>query len=1482
MKRTALQWIMVAVLLVLGQAVQAQSAYDWIETHRKWMSEHYPKGEELSKEALLKEAAFAVLDGLREPEAKALLRVAEKWVPQLGAYLNWLESGQVDEKYAILLGTLKGVADAAEEQLGREHVVTGWCRYLYLSQLVNMEDVVKPTDELIGMLQQAVKQKPDRETKALLCIVKLSQFTNRMRNNLVDDPRDYEDVLRTEQEALALYPADDKTVDHTRAFLYFTLAQVKSSMSQVDELKLAQERVGGIENTPYKSLANGTISNVGFYFEKAVLLYRQLYSEGHPELVMIRRCQLNFEINSQLLNEELEEACRTAKLYADTYYSAESSESLLARLDWWMARWKSGMKNHDAIFCSQMVEGFKRYLGEDNSYYLNMLTNVVLIAVYDYPFGADRLLDEWDQTMERIYSGQPLKKAYMLYWLYSSVRDRQPEKAKARLEEAYALYREYYDGSLLSMIFGRLIVWESYTVIGDMNLTQEIQAYVCEAARACFGKESPVSLNEELFQLIVCQNEVEKEEQVRAAYPQLIERMRKQGADYQVAMANYAEFLFGIRDYRLAEEQYALLVENATEEDPCAQRANFLLRLAYIRELMNKDSRDCDRLFEEGKKLLVRGKEEPDVWMENYQTAAQYLIERGRYQEAVTILDEGIDLCLERNGDNIYDMQYLGMFTLKIQLMYSGLNEMVEAKQLMVEQMEKMFRNKDVPGSLPLLDYLWGCYYLVKGENAYNMVQRNEFLMPLLQVSQMLYAQNGQDPLFMMNYVTPLLIEFLDIATQSMVWTKNMDVDALHENDRAVYEKQMKYLKGMFPNVKEIFGQLEQIFREQDKNFSKNVTYRNLVRSQILYYQHMEYNEAERDRCLLAYRELVEQQETDDWDAWFDLGDLYWGMDKKQEAVPFYEKAYEQLTSSPRVTVNDKLKGIVRLCNTYVEERKWKEMVAPARAFYANVKEMMDGNFQLMTESEQNNFMDTYRDPAMWLTCLLEQMPEELAAEVYDAVLYRTGMQLRSQRQTRMAILASKDTALIRLVEQMNRLQLERKNFKVDYGVLGLAFNEQMQSIGKLTYEIDALERQLIERSEPYRRRYATEASWHQIREKLKNDEAAIEFVFSREYIMALVLKKNSRKPIPVRLGKNEELMKGLQALDAKTSARMAVKLYNERALDLYALLWAPLEPYLKGVRTVYYATPGILNNLSFAAFATPDGGYLIDKYDLCPLTTTAMLLRPQSDERPQSALLMGNIFYSEKQRLLAGTTNAEQVRGTVDDFGIDDFEERGVSKDHFKYLPFTNREVEDITAELGRNNWNMEDITVKKGMEASEQALKELAATGPAVIHLATHGFFVANRKQALDIPFFQNREPDYAMYRAGVALANAETAWCGKGTDTGENDGILTADEVSRLNLQHTQLVVLSACETALGNYSYEGVFGLPRGFKQAGVRSLLVSLWSVNDHSTSLLMSAFYRYWLEGLSKREALRKATDEVRKVYPQPFYWAPFVLLDAN
>ena len=136
--------------------------------------------------------------------------------------------------------------------------------------------------------------------------------------------------------------------------------------------------------------------------------------------------------------------------------------------------------------------------------------------------------------------------------------------------------------------------------------------------------------------------------------------------------------------------------------------------------------------------------------------------------------------------------------------------------------------------------------------------------------------------------------------------------------------------------------------------------------------------------------------------------------------------------------------------------------------------------------------------------------------------------------------------------------------------------------------------------------------------------------------------------------------------------------------------------------------------------------------------------------------------------------------------------------------------------------------------------------------------------------------------MQRAGIALAGAEDTWTGVQQPEEANDGILTANEVAQMDLNGTQLVTLSACETALGDYSFEGVFGLPRGFKQAGVKSLLVSLWSVNDKSTSLLMSSFYRYWMQGETKQQAFKHAVNDVRKDYPEPFYRAPFVLLDAT
>jgi CHAT domain-containing protein len=110
---------------------------------------------------------------------------------------------------------------------------------------------------------------------------------------------------------------------------------------------------------------------------------------------------------------------------------------------------------------------------------------------------------------------------------------------------------------------------------------------------------------------------------------------------------------------------------------------------------------------------------------------------------------------------------------------------------------------------------------------------------------------------------------------------------------------------------------------------------------------------------------------------------------------------------------------------------------------------------------------------------------------------------------------------------------------------------------------------------------------------------------------------------------------------------------------------------------------------------------------------------------------------------------------------------------------------------------------------------------------------------------------------------------------------DGILTAKEVSLLDLRETDLVVLSACETGKGEVTGDGVFGLQRAFKMAGVQTIIMSLWPVNDQATQLLMTEFYNNWIgKHQSKREAFRNAQNTVRTQYEEPEYWAGFIMLD--
>jgi CHAT domain-containing protein len=212
--------------------------------------------------------------------------------------------------------------------------------------------------------------------------------------------------------------------------------------------------------------------------------------------------------------------------------------------------------------------------------------------------------------------------------------------------------------------------------------------------------------------------------------------------------------------------------------------------------------------------------------------------------------------------------------------------------------------------------------------------------------------------------------------------------------------------------------------------------------------------------------------------------------------------------------------------------------------------------------------------------------------------------------------------------------------------------------------------------------------------------------------------------------------------------------------------------------------------------------------------------------------------------------------------------------------LPGTLAEVDNISALLSRRG-----VAHTKYLEvgATEEGIKSLR--NPSILHIATHGYFLKDippsaedeiqrvfgmRKQAIGNP----------LMRSGLLLAYCEPTI--KNMDNGrDEDGMLTAQEVLLLRYDSTDLVVLSACETGLGEISNgEGVYGLQRSFMQAGARSLLMSLWTVSDEATQLLMQSFYEGMFErGLSKRTAFKEAQTKLRARFPEPYYWGAFVMI---
>ena len=556
--------------------------------------------------------------------------------------------------------------------------------------------------------------------------------------------------------------------------------------------------------------------------------------------------------------------------------------------------------------------------------------------------------------------------------------------------------------------------------------------------------------------------------------------------------------------------------------------------------------------------------------------------------------------------------------------------------------------------------------------------------------------------------------------------------------------------------------------------------------------------------------------------------------------------------------------------------------------------DLIKQNFSFMSEGQRGSYIKTilvFFEASYSLS--MKHSIEAVNGLNYTNTLFTKGLLLRTTNAVREAIYSSGNTSLIGQFEQLLALrqQISQLQQKED---------ADKKTLSALEEQADALDKALTLASSAFRDLKADMAvQWQDVKNSLQQGEAAIEFVSFQVYdkkwtdkiqYAAFVLKPDSKAPVWVPLCDEGDLREILNKANGKSSSEQARILYNANGLRLFDALWEPIEKELTGVKTVYYSPSGLLHKVAFNALPVDDSfeRRLADKYNLNLVSSTREVTRlPRSKiETTQitSAVLYGGLDYNadeKKMRTAASPYRKGDTKSIIASAPSAEVTRSGGGA--WVPLPATRKEVQNIQGYLKKKKI---PNTLYQDSLGNEESFKQLSGKKTGLIHLATHGFFSPDAKRRHDDTEQQQRGgvlkvADNPLLRSGLLLSGGNHAWTNNPVE-GVDTGILTADKIAGMNLVGTKLVVMSACQTGLGDINNgEGVFGLQRAFKLAGVETLIMSLWEVDDKATALLMSTFYNEWLfSGKSRQEAFKTAQKKVRAKYPLPYYWAAFVMMD--
>lgn len=410
---------------------------------------------------------------------------------------------------------------------------------------------------------------------------------------------------------------------------------------------------------------------------------------------------------------------------------------------------------------------------------------------------------------------------------------------------------------------------------------------------------------------------------------------------------------------------------------------------------------------------------------------------------------------------------------------------------------------------------------------------------------------------------------------------------------------------------------------------------------------------------------------------------------------------------------------------------------------------------------------------------------------------------------------------------------------------------------------------------------------WTDVLNRLGDNDVAIEFVecnslMSEPCYVAMILRKGWNTPRIIKLCNKDELF-DIAKIDPSSRIYRNSEDGKQRLDDIYykkgySLIWSKISDYLHDSDRIYFAPDGLLHQINIEIFQDNIGMRVSDKYVVHRLSSTRELCIDKMQTSEKSIILYGGLDYDMNVQSMI--SQSRQYKTTRDRGILCEFANGSTSPDSWSNLPGTKIEVERISELCKQYNISADIYTSKDG---NEESFKALSGKNVPIIHIATHGLFVDDNSTD-HAHFLGGYRSDNSFGSSALIFSGANNVWSGKAVPDGVEDGVLLAEEIATMNLTETELVVLSACETGLGKITSEGVFGLQRAFKKAGVQTIIMSLWKVDDAATSMFMQSFYKHWLAGASKHDAFALAQETVRS-YPEkdwesPYFWAGFIMLD--